>query len=56
MPCGKILKVIILLTIATEWLGLIGFAPPLPIAITICDTSAQAVKLADTLRGIPIWA
>mgnify|MGYP007065998864 CR=1 FL=1 len=39
MPCGKISKVIMLRIIMTVWLGLIGFALLLPIAITICVIS-----------------
>ena len=42
--------------IITVWLGLIGFALLLPIAITICVISAHRARLAVMLRGIPIWA
>ena len=40
----------------TVWLGLIGFALLLPIAITICVISVHRVRSVVMLRGIPIWA
>ena len=55
MPCGKISKVIMLRIIMTVWLGLIGFALLLPIAITICVISVHRVRSVVMLRGIPIW-
>ena len=54
MPCGKISKVIMLRIIMTVWLGLIGFALLLPIAITICVISVHRVRSVVMLRGIPI--
>ena len=56
MPCGKISKVIMLRIIMTVWLGLIGFALLLLIAITICVISVHRVRSVVMLRGIPIWA
>lgn len=52
----KISKVIMLRIIMTVWLGLIGFALLLPIAIMICVISVHRVRSVVMLRGIPIWA